>query len=215
MTIAADGLRFDKEDDSLLISAVKQGSPGAADALIRRYQTEVGRIAAAFAASPEDAEDLTQEGLLALLSAAKGFDPEKGVPFSAFAGVCVANRLRSVKRRAKTQKEAGNYGFVPLDSLEMPGGVDPVSELESDEGSNAIFLLTETVLSPLEKNVFYKRLAGLSAEETGKSLGVSRKAAENAYSRAKTKLKAALSTQDLSSLPTEKIYPTRKKLTAR
>ena len=205
MTKSADSLCFDKKEEQLLLSEVKQGLPGAEDALLRRYQPVVSRIAAGFAASPEDAEDLTQEGLLALLTAARGFDPEKQVPFSAFAGVCVANRLRSVKRRARTQKEAGNFGTVPLDSLEMPGGVDPVSELESDEGRNAIFLLTETVLSALEKNVFYQRLAGLSAEETGRRLGISRKAAENAYSRAKIKLKTALSTQDLNSLPTEKI----------
>ena len=195
MTTKNNGNPFDETADKLLLLAVKADEPGAADALIRRYQPQVGAIAAAYSGSAEDAKDLTQEGLLALLGAAKSFDPEKKVPFGAFVSVCVANRLRSVKRREKTDRSSANGNCVPIDTLEVPGGVEPERVLLSDEGRDRIFLLTETVLSGLEKNAFYKRLQGLSAEETAEALGVSKKSAENACARARAKLKAALAAE--------------------
>ena len=205
MTTEADGVVFDERKDECLISDVKNGDPGAAEALLLQYQPRVSAIATSYASSEEEAKDLTQEGLLAALSAAKSYDPSKNVPFGAFLSVCVANRLKSVKRKAGAAKDAANRGWIPLEMLEVPGGVEPETQFISDEERERIFRLAEEKLSALEKNTFYKRLEGLSAEETAGALGVSKKAAENAYSRAKLKLKAALSTHDLNSPSTEKI----------
>lgn len=46
-----------------------------------------------------DADDLRQEGLLALMDAQKAYDPSRGVPFAAFARTCVHHALAGALRR--------------------------------------------------------------------------------------------------------------------
>lgn len=47
-----------------------------------------------------DSDDLRQEGLLALLTAAASFDAERGVPFAAYARAVVLNAMAGALRRA-------------------------------------------------------------------------------------------------------------------
>ncbi|EYR62724.1 hypothetical protein N866_05685 [Actinotalea ferrariae CF5-4] len=47
-----------------------------------------------------DVDDLRQEGLLGLLAAARSFDPDRGVPFPAYARTVVTNAMSGVLRRA-------------------------------------------------------------------------------------------------------------------
>jgi RNA polymerase sigma factor FliA len=62
------------------------------DSVIARLPYTVRRGATA------DADDLRQEGLLALLHAARRFDPAQGTPFSAYARTCVYNAIASTLR---------------------------------------------------------------------------------------------------------------------
>jgi DNA-directed RNA polymerase specialized sigma24 family protein len=60
--------------------------------------------------SSEDAEDLLQDAVEALLRTSTPFDPMRGVPFPAFVSACINNRLkdwaRTSLRRSRIDKEA-------------------------------------------------------------------------------------------------------------
>ncbi len=57
-------------------------------------------------------EDLIQEGYIGLVKAAKAFDPQKGIPFSSFAGHCILNQMyMALRPRKRMQRE-----FLTLDA---------------------------------------------------------------------------------------------------
>lgn len=60
-------------DDAALIAAYRQGDDAALGALIQRYQAQTYRLALAILASREEAEDATQEALIAMLSSLPRF----------------------------------------------------------------------------------------------------------------------------------------------
>lgn len=64
------------------------------DAEVRRFPPNVR------AGAPQDADDMRQEGLLALLKAARTYNPDRGTPFTAYARTCIRNAIAMLLRRA-------------------------------------------------------------------------------------------------------------------
>jgi RNA polymerase sigma-70 factor (ECF subfamily) len=60
-------------DDAALIAAYRQGDDAALGTLIQRYQAQTYRLALGILASREEAEDATQEALMAMLSSLPRF----------------------------------------------------------------------------------------------------------------------------------------------
>ena len=73
----------------------------AANALVLRYSKTILIKSRTFSSPSVDVDDLNQEGLMGLLKAASGFDPDKGVKFSTFAEVCISNQMKSYLARTK------------------------------------------------------------------------------------------------------------------
>lgn len=63
-------------DDATLIAAHRQGDDAALTALVERYQTQTYRLALGLLGSPQDAEDATQEAMIAVLSSLSRFRGE-------------------------------------------------------------------------------------------------------------------------------------------
>lgn len=59
-----------------------------------------------------DADDLIQEGLIALWIASERYDPSRGTSFATYASVCINNRYRDLARKSKK-----TISTVPLDSV--------------------------------------------------------------------------------------------------
>ena len=75
------------------------GSVGAEDALAARYNQLVRICARPYFLAGGDSEDLTQEGMLGLLSAIREYRPAQGVPFKAYAELCIGgSSVRSNRR---------------------------------------------------------------------------------------------------------------------
>ena len=86
-------------DEQLQQMAVS-GSAGAEDALAARYSQLVRVCARPYFLAGGDSEDLTQEGMLGLLSAIREYRPSQGVPFRAYAELCIQRRIFSAIKSA-------------------------------------------------------------------------------------------------------------------
>jgi RNA polymerase sigma-B factor len=62
--------------------------------LVERHLGLVRRIARRHAVRDEDVDDLFQEGVVGLLKAIRRFDPDRGVPFAAYASTAVDGEIR-------------------------------------------------------------------------------------------------------------------------
>lgn len=178
-------------DEDLVLRA-QAGDEKALTLLIRRYRPFVSSAASGYFGYALEPDDITQEGLLALLGAVYAFLPDKNAAFRTYAAVCIHNRLRTVVRRAASPKNAPLNAYVPLDELDLAGDGDPVSKVLSDEAAAEIVRIFREDLSALERSVLGRYLNGDSYKETAQALRLTEKAVGNALQRARAKLKKAI-----------------------
>lgn len=133
-----------------------------------------------------DYEDLVQEGMIGLLDAIRGYQAESGVPFEAFAGVCIRRRLVSAVRAASAQKHAPLNDSVPLKTLH-PVSFDPETELISRERCGEFTKALQKRLSPVENIVLSLYLDGFSYREISCRVGKTVKSVDNAVQRIRRK----------------------------
>ncbi len=153
------------------------------------------RLEAAYVASREaDNDDLVQEAMLALLTAAKRYDPSRGASFATYCRVCVKNRLLNAVRRLDTPESprTDEELFEQVQRRETtPVGIeDRVEEHESDA---ALLERLRSRLSSLEYRVLICHLAAYTYEEIARLLGMAPKAVDNAMQRVRRKLSSWLS----------------------
>ena len=90
--------------DNELQRLAAEGDAAAEETLIDRYARLVRICARPFFLAGGDSEDLTQEGMLGLLSAIRRFDPKGSTPFRTFAEVCIRNRIIGAVKSASRKK---------------------------------------------------------------------------------------------------------------
>lgn len=183
---------FSKAKDSELITRYREGNEAAATALYLRYvpllRAKCGRVNV-----PEcEYEDIYQEASLGFLSALIRYDESKGVPFSAFAAVCVENRLKNFSASQYTQKMKAYHERLSLDAL----GEALASNNQNPE---VLYLWKErmltvndsigNLLSDMERNILMLYLCGNNYKLIASKLGVSEKSIDNALQRVRRKLK--------------------------
>jgi RNA polymerase sigma-B factor len=89
----------DRAREARLIAAVREhDDPAALYALVSENLSLVRRIARRHAVYGEQVDDLVQEGMVGLLKAIQRFDPERGVPFPAYASGAVSGEIRHALR---------------------------------------------------------------------------------------------------------------------
>jgi RNA polymerase sporulation-specific sigma factor len=74
--------------------------------VLRDHDALVRTIAREFYAPGQALEDLEQEGRVGLWTAARDFEPARGVPFAAFARVCIRRHVVAAVQRANRHKHA-------------------------------------------------------------------------------------------------------------
>jgi RNA polymerase sigma factor (sigma-70 family) len=89
------------QDDSVdvpaLVRRAKTNEPGAREALLERFLPLVNALARRYRADDLEHADLLQEGIIGLLQALERFDPERGVPFSAYATLWIRQALQHAR----------------------------------------------------------------------------------------------------------------------
>jgi RNA polymerase sporulation-specific sigma factor len=138
--------------------------------------------ALAYSVNPQIADDLLQEGLLAMLLAINSYDERRGT-VKTYVLACAKNRMLSSISRLSLQG----------------GGVDSTEELEAVCESEYDFAkherfarlcsAVENCLTEAERRVVGCYMTGRSYKETAQLLGITEKSVDNAMQRARKKLK--------------------------
>lgn len=181
--------------DAELALGAKDGDDDALTRLICRYAPLVRLRARAFARGMLDEDDLYQEGMIALLSAVRGFREDTG-SFKTFVAVCVNNKLRNAVVSHMREKNAPMRDYLSLSEQEegeLPaqGADDPAQLVIAGEELAARRRKIETVLSPFERQVLTLYLNAFSYEEMARRLDSTTKAVDNALQRTRRKLRGA------------------------
>jgi RNA polymerase sporulation-specific sigma factor len=142
-----------------------------------------------------DIEDLEQEALIGLLSAARSYREGAGGSFPAFAAFCVRRRLSSALKAANREKHGPLNGAERRirnsegEEEDVCGFLaDPASlelQVEAREQLRAV-LARVHYLTPLERRAIFGAVAGYRGRELG---GL--KQVDNARQRGRVKLRAA------------------------
>lgn len=180
--------RSSATDDASLAVLAAGGDDEAFAALMERTVPMIKRFAAQYRhVYGIGQDDLVQEGLLGLLSAARAYRAGAG-DFSAFAAACIRNRMLSALRRQ-----------LPADSFELSDAEEKLCAVPSGQaGPEQLVVQKEQrarlkaqllqELTPLEYRVLMGYLSGQSYAEIASAAEVSKKAVDNALRRVRQKL---------------------------
>jgi RNA polymerase sigma-70 factor (ECF subfamily) len=183
------------EELSELAARAVRGDARATDALlvdvrrlvIRYCRARLGRLPG----SDQAADDAAQEVCIAVLSALPRYRDE-GRPFEAFVFGIAAHKVADVQRAASRN---------PVPTSDLPDGPDPEpgpeeAAMRRADAERARELL-DHLPPPLRELLVLRVAVGLSAEETGRALGMSPGAVRVAQHRALGKLRT-LATAEVS-----------------
>ncbi len=176
----SDYINLNNED---LVRLAQNGDEYAFNTLARRFlNTRFANTNASYL----DTDDFVQEGMFGFLSAVRTYDIEKGVPFDAYASVCMRNSINNATVNISTDipVDSNSETFTGLESDD-----DPLKHIITAERLNEVLAACEITLSEVEKTVVFFRAGGMSYSEIGEKLGMSAKSVDNAVQRARRKLK--------------------------
>jgi RNA polymerase sigma-70 factor (ECF subfamily) len=177
-----------EHDLQVLSSRAVQGDGGATEELLRIVHQLVRRYCRArlarFPGADHSADDVAQEVCVAVLSALSRYRDE-GKPFEAFVYRIAANKVADAQR-------AFYRSAVPVaefpDVTDTDAGPEEMAERASDSARVRDLLST---LPENQRELLVLRVAvGMSAEETGRALGMTAGAVRVAQHRAMQKLRA-------------------------
>ena len=199
----------DLRSDELLCGLAAAGDNNAEECLAARYSRLVRICARPYFLAGGDSEDLLQEGMIGLLSAIRGYDPERGGSFQTYAEVCIRNRLRSAVRMAGREKyellnrsvslEIPLYDEIPHPRQEhYPLAESPEEMLIGREEWEGRLETLKVRLSGFEREVLESYLEGLSYAEIAGQTGKPLKSVDNAVQRIRRKAEPFFSSGDIS-----------------
>lgn len=173
-----------------LVLAAQSGDSAAFARLAAEMLPSVRRRANRLSAAFLDADDLTQEGMLGLLSAVHTYRSEAAASFLTYAGVCVQNRMLSALRRAAGGIRVHAASTVSLADCALPNSSLSLEERQDlREECARLLSLVETRLSDTERTVLKLFLSGRTYREIAETLGIAPKSVDNALQRVRQKLK--------------------------
>lgn len=153
--------------------------------LVKQYAKKVLILSRSFFLVGGDKDDLYQEGLIALLSAIRSYDPDKGASFSTYAESCIKRRL------IDTIGNSRYSGFLSLDDFEFDDiQVSPEESFIENEAYKDLLRDIKSKLSRYESNVLDLYLSGYSHSEIADKLGKPVESVYNAIQRIRQKITA-------------------------
>jgi RNA polymerase sigma-70 factor (ECF subfamily) len=185
------------EDDELIRQAQK-GERTAFDALVRRYDRSVLRLALHMLGNEQDAQDVHQDAFIKAYRHLSNFRFE--CSFYTWLYRIVTNLCLDQLRRRKSRREdpatatdsAGEEINLLANLTDARAGANPARELERKTMNTAIQQALDE-LTPRERTVFeLKHYQGLKLRTIGEMLSTTEETAKNTLFRATRKLRAKL-----------------------
>lgn len=155
-----------------------------------RYKDMIRRIARRFAFDLlAEADDLVQEGMIALYAAIGSYEPTAGKSFKNFVKLCAERRIYSYLRFVCRCAPEGSRSEVDPETLSE--GVTPEEHILTDEAEGEFRMRLLSVLSDFEFRVVTMYLEGMRYAQISEATGKEIKSIDNALTRAKKKLQKA------------------------
>ena len=176
------------------------GDALAEEQLAKRYSRLVRICARPYFLAGGDSEDLTQEGMLGLLSAIRRYDADSGATFKTFAETCIRNRIiQAVKTASRKKHDPLNDGvsleYILSEESQPRNTVIPETfrrvpeeQVLARESEKEFYSTFSRCLSNFETEVLFYYLDGLSYLQISESVGRTEKAIDNAVQRIRRKL---------------------------
>ena len=198
--------KYDSMPDEIVAKLAQDGDSEAMAYLLNSYKTLVSHKCRPYFLVGADRDDIIQEGMIGLYKALREYDPSKSLSFSQYAELRIQNQVMSAVRATSRQKHIPLNYYVSLstpvyedgasrtlmDTLVEQKNVDPMELLIGQEDLDSIESHLMSLLSPLERDVFYAYVEGKSYQEIAKNLGRTTKSIDNTIQRLKFKLEDVL-----------------------
>ena len=201
---------FTNLSDEALQALAAAGDSRAEDALACRYVRLVRICARPFFLAGGDSEDLTQEGMLGLLSAIREYSSGQNTTFKVYAELCIQRRIyTAIKTAARKKHSPLNSGVSFEDAFgdeTRTSNVHATLDLRritedqvlAKENADDFFQTYSRHLSTLERRILTLYLEGYSYRSISAQCGRDEKAVDNAIQRIRRKLARILPSGDIS-----------------
>ncbi len=191
-----------RRSDRQLLRLARRGSREAADELIGRHWGRAHRIAFGILGDEHEAEDVTQEAMLSLVTNIGRFDPYR--PFPPWLHRIVTNQaLDSARARKRCAEDLATPLSAPgedgarHDVVDRGGRTEPGGHPSPDSASDPALQAALAKLSPEHRAVIVLRfVAGYGPKETGKVLGIPTGTVGSRLRRALDQLRVELEAED-------------------
>ena len=208
-TYENDVSELERQPDGELCLLAAAGNRLAEETLVTRYNRLVRTCARPFFLAGGDSEDLTQEGMVGLITAVREYDAGKEASFRTFAEICIRSRLYSVLRAAARDKQQPLNQSLSLDdshfdSNPLTSGTNNLAQRNPEdflidrEHTAALLSGFRKQLSEFEAKILGFYLDGLSCREIAKAVNKPPKSVDNAVQRIRRKVARQLLSGDLS-----------------
>ena len=182
---------LDAVSDEQLVCLAQAGEEEAFLSLMGRCMPMLKSLSRKYRSPLTESEDLVQEGLMALLVAARTYGEDKGTAFRTYAYACARNRMISVWRRLGGDPPTEQ--FPEEHELQASEDTtDPALLLLRREEGEMLRQHLQSLLTPVEFEVLMLYLGSYSYREIADRLHIGTKAVDNALQRLRRKLTPSL-----------------------
>ncbi len=180
--------------DKELCSMVLNNNEQAFSELVSRYNYLISLKVSSFCRYDLDFDDLFQEAVLGLLSAASTYNPQRGAAFKTYASICIERKIINFCKSSLIQKKTEKNNLQGYDENELQQAnnncqvINPedfIIDIENLKGKKEKI---KKLLSCLEYNVLSLHLSGHNYNEIAKKLSINAKCVDNALQRIRKKL---------------------------
>ena len=159
---ARSGAAYDPLSDRWLVDRARGGDPQAWEVLLRRHRDRIYRIALRMLDDPHDAEDVTQDVAVQLLTALAGFTG--GSSFTTWLYRIVINRSINHRRRRRPPR--------PIQEADHPATAGPEDTVLARGRVEATGLSLAALPDTLRSALVLHEMEGLTYQEVAIILGV-------------------------------------------
>ena len=140
-----------------LLEDIKNGKSLSFDAIYQLYipliESTAKYYCKRFSLSDSEMDDIRQEAAIALYNAAIAYEPEKNIPFGAFAKVCLRNRILSYIRYFHENQTSESLDDVDAEP-DIPVSETPEQLMINKESLTELHHRIDEMLTDFEKSVF-------------------------------------------------------------